>query len=72
MVFGEGADSLAPDDMAIMACDDQSGVCMAILGMLQRRWFDGLHREDDLQVLSELLEYGQYHRTSGLRTFLTV
>lgn len=44
-----------------MVSDDNTGACVGILGMLQRRWFDGMRGEDGLQVLSELLECGQYH-----------
>lgn len=44
-----------------MVSDDEPGACVGILGMLRRRWFDGLHGEDGLQVLSELLECGQLH-----------
>ncbi|KAF8550327.1 hypothetical protein OG21DRAFT_423181 [Imleria badia] len=39
-----------------MVSDDKTGACVGILGMLQRRWFDGLRGEDGLQVLFELLE----------------
>lgn len=47
------------EDVAIMVFDDKTGACAGILGMLRRRWFDGLRGEDGLQVLSELLECGQ-------------
>ena len=47
------------DDVAVMVSDDSTGACIGIVGMLQRRWFDGLRGEDGLQVLSELLECGQ-------------
>ena len=42
-----------------MVSNDESGICAAIVDMLQNRWFDGLRGEDGLQVLSELLECGQ-------------
>lgn len=36
------------------------------MGMLRRRWFDGLRGEDGIQVLSELLECGQLHALTQL------
>lgn len=53
--------SVRSDDLAVMVSDDKTGACVGIVGMLQRRWFDGLHGEDGIQVLSELLECGQSH-----------
>ncbi|KAG8215129.1 hypothetical protein J3R82DRAFT_8591 [Butyriboletus roseoflavus] len=44
------------DDVAAVVSDNETGACVDIVGMLRRRWFDGLRGEDGLQVLSELLE----------------
>ncbi|KAH0833833.1 hypothetical protein J3R83DRAFT_10997 [Lanmaoa asiatica] len=44
------------DSVVMMVSDDETGAGVGIVGMLQRRWFDGLRGEDGLQALSELLE----------------
>lgn len=63
--------SVRSDDVAVMVSDDESGACAAIVNMLQNRWFDGLRGEDGLQVLSELLECGQFHTMVWLGILLT-
>ncbi|KAG6369735.1 hypothetical protein JVT61DRAFT_13604 [Boletus reticuloceps] len=50
------ADLVKIDDVAVMVADDKCGAQIGIVGMLQRRWFDGLRGEDGLQVMSRLLE----------------
>ncbi|KAF8440044.1 armadillo-type protein [Boletus edulis BED1] len=40
----------------VKIADDKCGAQIGIVGMLQRRWFDGLRGEDGLQVMSRLLE----------------
>jgi len=59
------------DDVAVMVSDDNTGACVGIVGMLQRRWFDDARGEIGLQVLSELLECGKSHRVGRLGIHLT-
>ncbi|KAG9308705.1 hypothetical protein JVU11DRAFT_11662 [Chiua virens] len=47
------------DDVAVIVSSEESGANVAIVGMLQDQWFDGLRGEDGPQVLSKLLECEQ-------------